>query len=151
LMLAVGYRVSVRAMHEWREARMENGAVASGRRVLIVGAGDLGELALRDLRSTGAGRACGFLDDDAEKIGLRIHGVPVLAPTKALVEMVATLQVHEVIVAMPRAAVERRDWVVQVCADRHIMIREFQAQASLPAPPLTLLSSSPEPPQIASR
>lgn len=52
----------------------------AARRALIYGAGDGGVLTLRELRSNiGLGRhAVGFLDDDRDKRGARIHGLPVL-------------------------------------------------------------------------
>lgn len=133
LMLAMGYRVSVKTMHGWRRARAEKATALGGRRVLIVGAGDAGELALRDLRNGGGGSVCGFLDDDPEKFGLRIHGVPVLGATTILVEMALALQIEEVVVAIPKAPLEKRNWVAQACMDQGIAFREvYQISASIP-------------------
>lgn len=58
------------------EARQRDGAT---RRTLIVGAGDAGAMLLRELLKHGI-RPVGFIDDDPEKHGRRIHGVPVLGP-----------------------------------------------------------------------
>ena len=138
-LLATGYRASLRLMHEWRRGRLGR---ESDRKVLIVGAGDAGELALRDLRNGAQGTACGFLDDDPEKIGMRIHGVPVLAPTNVLVEMATALGVDEVVVAMPSASAEKRSRLKRICEERHITVREFQLQA---APPGSLVAPEPVP------
>ena len=55
---------------------------AGAKAVLVYGAGDGGELALRELRNNAAlaREAVGFIDDDRAKAGRRIHGVPVLGP-----------------------------------------------------------------------
>ena len=64
-------------------------------RVLICGAGDAGELALRWILMNPqlAYRPVGFLDQDTYKIGRHIHGVPVLGPPE---EIATVLQEHAV-------------------------------------------------------
>ena len=52
----------------------------SGRRALIIGAGDYGQKVCREFNENPSVKSCvlGFLDDDWSKIGRKIHGVPVL-------------------------------------------------------------------------
>ena len=54
--------------------------MARGREVLIVGAGDAGQLVVREMQRNRrlAYTPVGFVDDDARKKHLRIHGVRVL-------------------------------------------------------------------------
>jgi FlaA1/EpsC-like NDP-sugar epimerase len=134
-LLATGYRVSLRMMHEWRRSQAtRDDPAGAAHRVLIVGAGDAGELALRDLRNGafGAWSACGFLDDDPDKIGLRIHGVAVLAPTTALAQVAGKLGVRHVVLAMPSAPVEKRRAIMRTCEERHLAVRVIEAGASIP-------------------
>jgi UDP-GlcNAc:undecaprenyl-phosphate GlcNAc-1-phosphate transferase len=138
-LLATGYRVSLRMMHEWRrsQARPDNPAQRI-QRVLIVGAGDAGELALRDLRNAAGDlwSACGFLDDDPEKLGLRIHGVAVLATTAALVPVAEKLGVRQVVLAMPSAPAEKRSSILRVCEERGIAVHVFEASLVSIRPPV---------------
>lgn len=79
---------------------------AKRKRVLIFGAGDTGELIVRDMKNNAKRynyRPVGFIDDDPQKIGDRIHGVRVLGTRKRLQEIVAKTKPHEVIITIPSA------------------------------------------------
>ena len=76
------------------------------KRVLIYGAGDTGEMIVRDMKSHSSlynYRPVGFIDDDATKIGDRIHGVRVLGTRKKLEDIVARTRPQEVIITIPSA------------------------------------------------
>ncbi len=76
------------------------------KRVLIYGAGDTGEMIVRDMKSHTSlynYRPVGFIDDDPNKIGDRIHGVRVLGTRKKLEDIVARTRPQEVIITIPSA------------------------------------------------
>jgi UDP-GlcNAc:undecaprenyl-phosphate/decaprenyl-phosphate GlcNAc-1-phosphate transferase len=93
---------------------------ASGdfRRVLIYGAGDGGELMLRELRHNVALRreAVGFLDDDRSKVGSRIHDVPILAGLDQAADLFTAYRVGEVIVASGKIPRDRIQRLESICA-----------------------------------
>jgi len=96
--LLAGVRLTRRLVTEWRQPSGE-------RRVLIYGAGDAGELIVREMRATPRHlyEPVGFIDDDPTKTGLRIHGVQVLGTRDDLSTLMATVKPAEVLVAIPRA------------------------------------------------
>ena len=82
----------------------------SKRRVLIVGAGDAGDMIVREMRKTGDYEPVAFVDDDATKIGRTIHGVKVLGTCEELPQIIDISRPREVLVAIPArtpAAVRR--------------------------------------------
>jgi UDP-GlcNAc:undecaprenyl-phosphate GlcNAc-1-phosphate transferase len=91
-------RFSTRLFHEI--GREPQGGDA--RRYGIIGAGDDGERALREIRSQGPARlvAC-FIDDDPRRIGLAVHGVRVEGPGARLEDVVGKHRLDALIYALP--------------------------------------------------
>ena len=97
---------------------------AGARRVLIYGAGDGGELVVRELRNNlDLGREpVGFVDDDRHKVGARIHEVAVLGSLEALPDLLARHQVHEVVVSSRKIPAERLRRLQALCAAREVAV-----------------------------
>lgn len=73
-------------------------------RVLVIGAGDVGELVVRDMKKRGDYEPLGFVDDDASKVGATIHGVRVLGTRKKLPDLVRAHSPDEVLIAITGGA-----------------------------------------------
>ncbi|MFW6331370.1 MAG: polysaccharide biosynthesis protein, partial [Gemmatimonadota bacterium] len=75
------------------------------RRVLIIGAGEAGNLLAREIKRFPTGyRLVGFVDDDPEKWGCRIQGADVIGGTKDLRAIVEVENIEEIILAVPSAS-----------------------------------------------
>ena len=81
------------------------GQAHHGKRVLVYGAGDAGEMVVRDIiRNNGAlydYEPIGFIDDNPSKIGQRIHGLPVLGSRENLADVLRSYKVAEILLAIP--------------------------------------------------
>ena len=95
-----GIRLTVRWLREWQQT-----IEPTARRVLIVGAGNAGELLLRDLQTNPSYqyRPVAFVDDDSVKQKANIHGVPVMGTIADIKKAAERIQAQEIIVAIPSA------------------------------------------------
>jgi FlaA1/EpsC-like NDP-sugar epimerase len=75
----------------------------AGHRVLIWGAGDAGEMIVREMHRDGSYDPVGFIDDNPAKVGRAIHGVTVLGTANELARIIDAAQPQEVLVAIPSA------------------------------------------------
>jgi len=101
---------------------------SNGRRVLIYGAGDGGELLLRELRNNRELNLSpiGFLDDDPAKSGKVIHGLKVFGGNGDLGSVCTQHEVDEVVISSLKMTDERIREVLQICADRQITVKRMR-------------------------
>ena len=96
--------------------RRESSAV--GERVVIVGAGDAGNLAAYLLRKLELGQAfsiIGLVDDAPRKYGARIGGLRVLGPTADLPHLVRQHDIGLILFAIENIRPAQRERILQVC------------------------------------
>ncbi|MDP3278771.1 MAG: nucleoside-diphosphate sugar epimerase/dehydratase [Deltaproteobacteria bacterium] len=131
VMLIGGLRFLIRSLNE---ASVHSSTVRSQRkRVLIVGAGNAGEMLLREMLRAGADRylPIGFLDDSQSKVGERIHGIPVLATTNQLPQIAAQYDIDEAIVAIPSASRTEMKAILDRASESSIRVRTVPGMSQL--------------------
>ncbi len=122
IMVLGASRVSARIYYE----NFKKGDFSSSiKRILIVGAGNAGEKILRDvLKSRGLSyHVVGLLDDDRDKIGHKIHGVPVLGSISMVKKIVRDNLIDELIVATPSATKCEFRKIIEKCKSTEIQYR----------------------------
>ncbi len=105
-------RFSLRILREYLES-----LPATSRKVLIAGAGDGGELALREIRNNPAFKyqVMGFVDDDPFKRNRRIHGVAVLGSIDEIAALAKKTGAEEVIIAIRSSSEETVTRIIGIC------------------------------------
>jgi FlaA1/EpsC-like NDP-sugar epimerase len=121
LAFVTGTRLLARSVIE----RPGIGLVARGKEVLVVGAGDAGQLVIREMqRNRQLGYTpIGLIDDDPRKKNLRIHGVRVLGTTDELGHFLRDNRPDEVLLAMPSASGELRQRIVNVTREGNVPVK----------------------------
>lgn len=78
---------------------------AGARRVLIIGAGNAGEMVSRDMRRNPSynRQPVAFIDDDPKKRRLKIHNIPVIGNCDEIEKAIRQVHPDEILIAIPSA------------------------------------------------
>jgi FlaA1/EpsC-like NDP-sugar epimerase len=129
-----GLRYALRLLRERYIARKQ-GARTTARRIAIVGAGDVGAaLACEMIAKPRLGMQPVAFFDDVKPIGASVHGVPVIGAPEALLaqpQLKSTLEVSEVVIAMPSATAKRIGEVVAILRQAGVKMRTVPSLAQL--------------------
>ena len=95
------------------------------KRVLIVGAGAAGVLILNELRNHDNLKAnpVVFIDDNPDKKGTYINGVPVVGNRSKIRESVDKYRIDEIIIALPSADARDRKNILNICKETNAKTR----------------------------
>ena len=98
---------------------------ATSQRILLVGAGQVGEQMAGLLAERGwmGLQVMGFLDDDAQKQGTLVGGFPVLGTLDDMAEQVKSSGIHEVIMTLPLYAHKRLETLVAEANELPVNVR----------------------------
>jgi len=122
LLFLGGARLAARIAWErpWR-----NELSRDRKKVLVVGAGDAGELVIREMLKTRkiTYQPVGLVDDDPRKKNLHIHGVRVVGGTKRLPQLVEEHAAEEVIIAMPSVSGKAVQDIVTLCKKANVSVK----------------------------
>jgi FlaA1/EpsC-like NDP-sugar epimerase len=97
IMFSGGTRLFIRVYREYLQSE------TSGKKVLLIGAGDAGEMIVRDMKNNPKYNyePIGFIDDDVYKKGLSIHGIPIFGPKDMMKEVIERHEPEEILICMP--------------------------------------------------
>ncbi len=111
-----GFRLSLRLIAE-SQASTQKRPAGKAHHVLIIGAGDVGALVVREMQKNPQLNLTpiGYLDDDQTKQKLQIYGVPVVGKLADLDRVLNNRRVDEVIIAIPSAGGRTIRMVTDIC------------------------------------
>jgi FlaA1/EpsC-like NDP-sugar epimerase len=124
--LIAGTRLTIRlafsVAHQTRPA-------ADAHQVLIVGAGISGAMMVKELQANPqlSLTPVAYVDDDPVKLGMRIHGVPVIGKLRDLKVILRHRRIEQVIVAMPTAPGHIVRKVLQACKEVGVQSKTIPA------------------------
>lgn len=141
--VGVRYRRRLWTGLRWRWRVLAGEVSVAATRVLIVGAGEAGQLlAWRFInQKEGRGfRVVGFVDDAPDKLGMRVHGLPVLGNRHAIPDIVAEHQIDLIIIAIFNISGPDIRGILDICEPTPAVIKvipnvfDFIKGSDAPAP-----------------
>ena len=130
-LLVAGIRFVIRAIRESVAPVSANGT--GKMRMLIVGAGDAGQMIARELRLNRKLRydAVGFIDDDFRKQKVRFIGLPVLGTCDDIPDVCRRNQIEEVVIAIPSASGKQIREIVEKCQQANVRFKTLPGVGGL--------------------
>ncbi|MBR6619012.1 MAG: polysaccharide biosynthesis protein [Clostridia bacterium] len=89
------------------------------KRVMIIGAGDMGLLILKEYeaKSFANGKPVVFVDDSPMKRGRHVEGVPIKGTCEDIPELAKKFRINEIIYAIPSASPQRRSEILRLAME----------------------------------
>ncbi len=108
---------------------------ALGKRTLIVGAGDAGELVVKEIyRNKELNNIpLAFVDDNKDKIGNRLLGIQIIGPINRIKEYIDVYKIEEVIIAINYYPNKEMQKLVQMVADKNVKIKKLLSMTNVDA------------------
>lgn len=125
LLLVFFVSARLASLRGFKEYFTHHKAKSADKGVIIFGAGDSGNAVLKEiLNNEGLNlRPLGFIDDDVNKVGLKINGMEVLGTREELKRVVADREADEVIIAVRNISEESILDIQKICIDLGISYR----------------------------
>ncbi len=145
MLAAAGCRVGIRVYFAFKDERRKpiaslknlfapNGqSPATGKKLLIIGAGDSGEKIYREIRDNPRlrYRVVGFIDDDPTKLGRKIHGIPIMGTTDEITDLARQADAQELLIAIPSASSQKMRAIVDKCKQSGLSFKTLPGMGEL--------------------
>jgi len=130
LILALGL-AGPRLLYRWMKDHHLHLHTSERERALLIGAGQAGELLVRDLLKSGPYEPVGFLDDADRRQGQEIQGVRVIGRISDMEQVIDDMAVNVVLLAIPSASHQVIQSMVNRCQKLSIPCRTLPSVADL--------------------
>ncbi len=122
-MLLIAFLAGPRLLYRWFTEKQF--VLGSGKRVLVVGAGQAGEMLVRDLfRKVDSGyQPVAIVDDKRRRHGRHVHGVPVVGSCEEISDLTGRLEIDLILLAIPSASTAQMRRMVGYCEESGVPFR----------------------------
>ncbi len=112
----------------------------SAGRVMIIGAGQAGQMLLRDMRAAKevTDKAICFIDDNSNKWGRFVEGVPVVGGRDDILKNVEKYHITKIFLAIPTAKAEDKKDIINICNETGCEMKKLPGMYQLVLGQLTV-------------
>ena len=128
------------AYRSWKEHRISGPAKMRGQPVLVLGAGEAADSLLRELNRSGLWYAVALVDDNPNKIGRCLRGLPVFGPLSTVGDIAEKYGAKHVVMALPSAKPSERRRAAECSAAAGLVVMTMPSYDDLLAGRLSVSS-----------
>lgn len=116
--LVCGIRFSYRFFRHLREVKDQKfGRGYKWKRVMVIGAGEAGKVIIKEIIDSQllTMKICCVIDDDRNKVGRYINGVPIVGNRSTILSNVEKYKIDSIILAIPSAPLQEKKDILEIC------------------------------------
>ncbi len=121
IILTVGLRFSYRAARSWMASKEKdkNEQEEKPDRVMVIGAGQAGQAVIKEMQSSSHlnTEVCCVIDDNPNKKGRLLEGVPIVGNRYDIVDKVKEYEITRIVYAIPATTGKNRKDILNLCKD----------------------------------
>lgn len=127
IIISGGNRLFIRVFREYMFSE------SLRKKILIIGAGDAGEMIVREMKNNPecAYEPIGFIDDDANKKGLTIHDVPILGSSSTIPEIIEKERPDEILISVSTDTQNTIREIYEICKPFNIPLKKLPGISDL--------------------
>jgi len=124
-LLIAGYRLCFRLNRLKGSLHIKNHKKSPVKRLMIIGGGEAGSVIVKELKQSAysEGRAVAIIDDDKTKLGMKLHGVPIVGDRRDIVRVAKEMKIDEIIIAIPSAPKKEINEIYSECSKTDCKVR----------------------------
>ena len=102
-----------------------NHSKKAAKRIMIVGAGTSGSVILKEMTTSSLVNGCVvcFVDDDRNKAGKFLNGVPVAGNRNDIPRLAEEYKIDEIYIAIPSASARERKAIIEICRETGCQVK----------------------------
>ena len=102
-----------------------NHSKKAAKRIMIVGAGTSGSVILKEMTTSSLVNGCVvcFVDDDKNKAGKFLNGVPVAGNRNDIPRLAEEYKIDEIYIAIPSASAKERKAIIEICRETGCQVK----------------------------
>ena len=102
-----------------------NHSKKAAKRIMIVGAGPSGSVILKEMTTSSLVNGCVvcFVDDDKNKAGKFLNGVPVAGNRNDIPRLAEEYKIDEIYIAIPSASAKERKAIIEICRETGCQVK----------------------------
>lgn len=125
LIVLTGCEGVIRLSYRIYKTLFKDRGLATDSRIMIVGAGTSGSVILKEMVTSefAHGRVVCFVDDDKNKIGKFLNGVPIAGNRYDIPKLVETYRIDKIYVAIPSAPAKETKKILEICRETNCQLK----------------------------